>query len=91
MLILQPLRAYTTITTSQLGAIRHFNNVHCCCIIDESRLLLGCDDVLLCCDFDIHAYHRLTNSKRILQLSYAQSEQLVVALAGKQKQIKVIC
>jgi hypothetical protein len=73
----------------QLSALRHHNNINCCLVIDETRLLIGCDDALLCCDLDIHSYHRLTNSKRIQQLSYSPSEQLVVSLAGKQRQIKV--
>lgn len=89
ILIIQPLRAYILMTTMHLSALRHHNNIHCCCVIDETRLLIGCDDALLCCDLDVHSYHRLTNSKRILQLTYSPSEQLVVALAGKQRQIKV--
>jgi hypothetical protein len=75
----------------QLSALRHYNNIHCCIVIDDTRLLIGCDDALLCCDVDIHSYHRLTNSKRIQQLSYSPSEQLIVSLAGKQRQIKVSC
>jgi capsule polysaccharide export protein KpsE/RkpR len=76
-------------TTMQLSALRHINNINCCILIDESRLLIGCDDCLICCDLDIKAYHRLTNSKRIQQLIYSQSEQLIVSLSGKQRQIKV--
>ncbi len=73
----------------QLSALRHHNNIHCCIVIDETRLLIGCEDALLCCDLDIRSYHRLTNSKRIQQLSHSPSEQLIVSLAGKQRQIKV--
>lgn len=58
-------------------------------MIDETRLLIGCEDSIICCDLDIHSYHRLNHSKRFYQMVYIHSEQLVVALSGKQKQIKV--
>ncbi|XP_054154350.1 serine/threonine-protein kinase Genghis Khan-like [Oppia nitens] len=84
------LRAHTILTTVQLSFLRHHNNINCCLVIDETRLLIGCDDALLCCDLDIHSYHRLTNSKRIQQLAHSPTEQLVICLAGKQRQIKLI-
>lgn len=45
---------------------------------------------MICCDLDIHAYHRLNHSKRFYHIVYVQSEQLIVALSGKQRQIKLI-
>jgi len=77
------------LTSFQIPALRHQNNIDCCCIIDESRLIIGCDDYLLCCDLDIQKCHRLINSKRIVQCAYSPSDQLVIVLAGKQRYIKV--
>ena len=88
--LLQPLRVYSVMTSFQLPSLRHQNNINCCCIIDSSRLLIGCDDSLICCDLDIQSYRRLTNSKKIVLSSYSAQEQLVVVLAGKQRHIKLI-
>lgn len=77
-------------TSFQLPALRHPNNINCCCIIDVTRLLIGCEDCLICCDLDIHSYRRLTNSKKIVLCSYSSTDQLVVVLAGKQRHIKLI-
>lgn len=74
----------------QLQYLRHSNNVNCCCVIDESRLLIGCEDLMLCCDLDVQTYQRIAGSKRIQQLVYTSSDQLIVALAGKQKNIKLL-
>lgn len=84
------LRNYHLLNTLQISSLRHINNVHCCTMIDETRLLIGCEDSIICCDLDIHSYHRLNHSKRFYQMVYIHSEQLVVALSGKQKQIKLI-
>lgn len=77
-------------TTFQLQALRHHNNINCCCVIDSTRLLLGCDDSLLCLDLDIQTYRRLTNSKKILMAHYSPKDQLVIVLAGKQRHVKLI-
>lgn len=87
---MQPLRVFPEMTSFQLPALRHHNNIHCCCVIDSTRLLVGTDDCLLCCDVDIHSYRRMTNSKKILLCSYSPQDQLVVVLAGKQRHIKLI-
>lgn len=87
---LQPLKAYTILNSLQVPALRHQSDVNSCCVIDETRLLIGLDDCLLCCDLDICTYRRLTSSKRILQCCYSSNDQLVVVLAGKQKHIKLI-
>ncbi|KAH9416425.1 hypothetical protein DERP_012853 [Dermatophagoides pteronyssinus] len=84
------LRCYHLLNTLQINSLRHIHNIHCCTMLDETRLLIGCEDCLLCCDLDIHSYHRLNQSKKFIQISYIQSEQLIVALSGKQKQIKLI-
>lgn len=77
-------------TTFQLNALRHHNNINCCCVIDATRLLIGCDDSLLRCDLDIQTYRRLTNSKKILMCSYSPGDQLIVLLGGKQRHIKLV-
>lgn len=84
------LRNYHLLNMVQMNALRHINNVYCCTLIDETRLLIGCDDSMICCDLDIHAYHRLSSSKRFYAIVYVQSEQLIVALSGKQRAIKLI-
>lgn len=86
----QPLHVHSLLTTFQLPPLRHYNTVNCCCVIDSTRLLIGCDDCLLCCDLDIQAFKRLTNSKKILAASYSHQDQLVVVLAGKQRHVKLI-
>lgn len=77
-------------TSFQLPSLRHHNNINCCCLIDSSRILIGCEDSLVCCDLDIQSYRRLTASKKIVLCSYSHQEQLVVVLAGKQRHIKLI-
>lgn len=89
-LLHQILRNYHLLNMVQMNALRHINNVYCCTLIDETRLLIGCDDSMICCDLDIHAYHRLSSSKRFYAIVYVQSEQLIVALSGKQRAIKLI-
>lgn len=89
VLCLQMLRCYHLLNTLQINSLRHIHNIHCCTMLDETRLLIGCEDCLLCCDLDIHSYHRLNQSKKFSQISYVHSEQLIVTLSGKQKQIKV--
>lgn len=89
-LSLQPLSVHSLLTSLQLPVLRSHNTVNCCCIIDSTRLLIGCDECLLCCDLDTHTYKKLTNSKKILSSSYSQQDQLVVVLAGKQRHIKLI-
>ncbi|XP_046919780.2 serine/threonine-protein kinase gek isoform X2 [Dermatophagoides farinae] len=84
------LRCYHLLNTLQINSLRHIHNIHCCTMLDETRLLIGCEDCLLCCDLDIHSYHRLNQSKKFSQISYVHSEQLIVTLSGKQKQIKLI-
>ncbi|XP_015791530.1 serine/threonine-protein kinase Genghis Khan [Tetranychus urticae] len=85
-----PLKAHTVLNSYQISALRHHNDINSCCVIDETRLLIGCDDCLLCCDLDICTCRRLTNSKRIVQCHYSPNDQLVIVLAGKQKHIKLI-
>ena len=85
-----PLRVHTVMTTYQLQQLRHANNINCACLIDPSRLLLGCDDSLLCLDLDVQTYRRLTASKKILLADYSSKDQLVIVLAGKQRHVKLI-
>lgn len=85
-----PLRVYSVMTTYQLQQLRHANNINCACLIDPTRLLLGCDDSLLCLDLDIQTYRRLTASKKILLCNYSSKDQLVIVLAGKQRHVRLI-
>lgn len=84
------LKCYHLLNTLQIPSLRNTNNIYCSVSVDESRLLIGCEDGLICADLDVHSFHKLTSSKRLYQIDYVQSEQLIVALGGKQKQIKLI-
>ena len=84
------LSDYHLLNTLQIQNLRPLHSVHSATMVDSTRLLIGCEDGLVCCDLDISTYHRLSNAKRCTQIAYIESEQLVVALGGKQKTIKLI-
>ncbi|CRL04166.1 CLUMA_CG017277, isoform A [Clunio marinus] len=59
-------------------------------IIDKDRLLMGCDDGLYCVELDCFEYIRIGESKKIHQIWYVKSEQLLVVLCGKQRHIRLL-
>ena len=78
-------------STAQLGQLRNMSVVNCCTLINGgTELLIGTDEALICCYIDLHAYHKLPKGKKVLQLDALESEQLIVAMSGRQKHIKLI-
>lgn len=85
------LASYSVMTTSQLSQLRNISTIHSCAIVEEGpKLLLGTDEALICCYLDLQAYHKLPKGNRVLQLDVLESEQLIVAMSGRQKHIKLI-
>jgi len=85
------LAAYLIMNASNLTQLRNLANVNCCAIIEEGpKILIGTDDSLICCYLDLQAYHRLPKGNKVLKLETLESEQLIVAMAGKQRHIKLI-
>lgn len=85
------LSSYTVMTTNQLAQLRNASTVHSCAIVEDGpKLLIGTDEALICCYLDIKSYHRLPKGKKVLKLDVLESEQLIVAMSGRQKHIKLI-
>lgn len=59
-------------------------------IIDSDRLVVGTDDALYCVDLDCEEISRVGDGKKIWQMEYISDEQLMVVLAGKQRQIRLV-
>lgn len=85
------LTASSVMTIAQLAQLRSVNTIHCCAVIEDGpKLLLGTDEALICCYFDLKAFHRLPKGKRVLQIAALEGEQLFVAMSGRQRHIKLI-
>merc|ERR1719210_549552 len=59
-------------------------------LIDRDRLVLGTDDGLFCVDLDRDEICRIGDGKKLHQVEYVAEEQLIIALAGKQRQMRLI-
>lgn len=59
-------------------------------IIDKDRLLMGCEDGLYCVELDCFEFIRIGESKKIHQIWYIKTEQLLVVLCGKQRHIRLL-
>lgn len=59
-------------------------------IIDKDRVLMGCEDGLFCVELDCFEFIRIGESKKIYQIWYIKSEQLLVVLCGKQRHIRLL-
>jgi serine/threonine-protein kinase MRCK len=59
-------------------------------IIDKDRVLMGCEDGLYCVELDCFEFIRVGESKKIYQIWYIKSEQLLVVLCGKQRHIRLL-
>lgn len=86
------LAPYQVLATSQLNHLRNSSSVHSCstAIDDGSKILLGTDESLMCCYMDLKAFHRLPKGKKVFKLEVIESEQLIVAMSGRQRHIKLI-
>lgn len=83
--------AYSVMNTTHLAQLRNISTIHSCALVEEGpKLLIGTDEALICCYLDLQAYHRLPKGKRVLQLDTLESEQLIVAMSGRQRHIKLI-
>ena len=60
------------------------------CLIDRDRLVMGTDDGLFCVDLDRDEICRIGDGKKLHQVEYIPEEQLIIALAGKQRQMRLI-
>ena len=56
----------------------------------SDRLVLGTDDGLFCVDLDRDEICRIGDGKKLHQVEYVADEQLIIALAGKQRQMRLI-
>ncbi|XP_037073228.1 serine/threonine-protein kinase Genghis Khan-like, partial [Pollicipes pollicipes] len=59
-------------------------------VIDPDRLVVGTDEALYCVDLDREEIARVGDGKKIWQLEYLSDEQLMVVLAGKQRQLRLV-
>ena len=51
---------------------------------------MGTDDGLFCVDLDRDEICRIGDGKKLHQVEYVADEQLIIALAGKQRQMRLI-
>jgi len=79
------LKSFKLLNSVQLPLLRNFTNVNCCCLIDETRILLGTEDGLLCVDLDIQVYRKIVKTNKVLLAEYSPADQLIVVLSGKRK------
>ncbi|CAL1272600.1 unnamed protein product [Larinioides sclopetarius] len=62
-------------------------------IIDRERIVLGTEEGLYCVDLDregIQKIARIGDGKKISQIEYVPEEQLLIAVSGKQRHIRLI-
>jgi serine/threonine-protein kinase MRCK len=77
--------------STHLSQLRNLAAVNCCALIqDGPKLLIGTEESLICCYFNIQATHKLAKGNRILKLETLEDEQLIVAMSGRQRHIKLI-
>ncbi|XP_065311097.1 serine/threonine-protein kinase Genghis Khan isoform X1 [Dermacentor albipictus] len=59
-------------------------------VIEADRVALGTEEGLYCVDLDREEIARIGDGKRIAQLEYIPEEQLLIAIAGKQRHLRLI-
>ncbi|XP_035205944.1 serine/threonine-protein kinase Genghis Khan-like, partial [Stegodyphus dumicola] len=59
-------------------------------VIDRDRLVLGTEEGLYCVDLDREEIARIGDGKKICQIQYVPEEQLLIAVSGKQRHIRLI-
>lgn len=59
-------------------------------IIDPDRIVVGGEEGLFCVDLDRSEIMKVGDGKKVYQLEYLKEEQLLIALSGKQRQIRLI-
>jgi len=58
--------------------------------IDKDRLVVGTEDGLFCVDLERDEISRVGDGKKIYQVEYLQEEQLIIVLAGRHRQMRLI-
>ncbi|XP_059087809.1 serine/threonine-protein kinase MRCK beta-like isoform X3 [Tigriopus californicus] len=72
------------------NTVTMIKNAMSACLIDRDRLVVGTDDGLFCVDLDRDEICRIGDQKKIHQVEYLQDEQLMIALTGKHRQMRLI-
>ncbi|XP_076060516.1 serine/threonine-protein kinase gek isoform X4 [Oratosquilla oratoria] len=72
------------------GSVTLLKNVTCGTVVDPDRLLLGAEEGLFCIDLDNCEISRVGDGKKIVGIEYIPEEQLVMVIAGRQRQVKLI-
>ncbi|GIY12581.1 hypothetical protein CDAR_213713 [Caerostris darwini] len=62
----------------------------CAAVIDPERIVLGTEEGLYCVDLDREEIARVGDGKKVCQLEYIAEEQLLLAVAGKQRFLRLI-
>ncbi|GAB6026046.1 Serine/threonine-protein kinase MRCK gamma [Chamberlinius hualienensis] len=72
------------------NAVPVVKNVLSAAVIDQERIAIGAEEGLFCVDLDTNEIARIGDAKKIFQVSFIPEEQLLVAIAGKQRHIRLI-
>ncbi|KAK7079886.1 hypothetical protein SK128_013347, partial [Halocaridina rubra] len=72
------------------GSVTLIKNAVCGTVIDPDRLLVGAEEGLFCIDLDNCEIARIGDSKKIVSIDYIGEEQLIMVIAGRQRQVKLI-
>uniref|UniRef100_A0A915L687 CNH domain-containing protein n=1 Tax=Romanomermis culicivorax TaxID=13658 RepID=A0A915L687_ROMCU len=59
-------------------------------VIDKDRIALATEEGLFCIELDREIVVRVGDNKRVEMVEYVAAEQLLIVLAGKEKQLKLI-
>lgn len=72
------------------GSVTLIKNAVCGAVIDLDRLLVGAEEGLFCIDLDNCEIARIGDGKKIVSLEYIGEEQLIMVIAGRQRQVKLV-
>lgn len=72
------------------AALPIVKNVFSAAVIDEFRVVLGAEDGLFCVELDTLEIARVGDAKKIFQVEYIPEEQLLIAISGKQRHVRLI-
>ncbi|KAF2356106.1 Protein kinase C-terminal [Trinorchestia longiramus] len=72
------------------GSVTALKNSLSAAIIDPDRILLGAEEGLFCLDLHAAEIIRIGDGKKVISLELLSEEQLVVVIAGRQRQVKLI-
>ncbi|XP_073988373.1 serine/threonine-protein kinase gek [Rhodnius prolixus] len=59
-------------------------------IVDPDRLVIGTEEGLFCLDLDRNEIGRIGESKKVYQVELVADEQVVVVVAGRQRQVRLV-